>query len=691
MDDQERLLVLLEARVSDFEKKMAAAERRGSQTFGKLRRDSASATAAMEADMARSSGRINQALAGVSSTIGTFAKGFAVGFITTGLATTISQFGELARQVAEVGNEAKRAGVSVEAFQEWKYVAEQNRISVDSLIDGLKELNLRADEFIVTGGGPAAEAFARLGYSAEELRAKLADPSALLLEIIGRLGEMDKAAQIRIADEIFGGSAGERFVELLDQGEAGIRQTIERAHELGVVMDEDLVRKADDLARMFSTVATTVGSNLKSAIISAAASLVDFLRLWRDFDQQTSRSLESQLNNTVRERAGLIEEQKALQSDEGLSDNAKNLGFGTGSAVNQERIADLQGQIDALTKTEDEIIGVLQSRTTIPEPKAPDGTAWTPPATPATPSSGVGGGDGGGGSRGGSGGGWKADELDREIEAIERRTEALAASTSAQAAINPLVHDFGYAAEFAASKQELLSAAQAAGVQVTPELRARIDELAASYAQASAAAGQLQASQAETVRRAEEFGNIRREAMGGFVQDLLDGKDAADALGNALGKVADRFLDMALDSLFSAGGGGTGSMVKTMIQTALGSVYHSGGVVGQGGTSRRVPASIFADAPRYHSGGVAGLRPNEVPAILERGETVIPNGAKAKTAPQETRVTVEVSLTDDLDARIEGTSARVAGQVVKAGLGQYSRKHLPDMARSAMRDPRSVG
>ena len=43
--------------------------------------------------------------------------------------------------LAEVGNEAKRAGVSVQAFQEWKYVAEQSRIAVDSLVDGLKELN----------------------------------------------------------------------------------------------------------------------------------------------------------------------------------------------------------------------------------------------------------------------------------------------------------------------------------------------------------------------------------------------------------------------------------------------------------------------------------------------------------------------------------------------------------------------
>ena len=36
-----------------------------------------------------------------------------------------------------------------------------------------------------------------------------------------------------------------------------------------------------------------------------------------------------------------------------------------------------------------------------------------------------------------------------------------------------------------------------------------------------------------------------------------------------------------------------------------------------------VPAIAFAGAPRMHSGGWAGLKPDEVPAILQRGERVL--------------------------------------------------------------------
>lgn len=56
-------------------------------------------------------------------------------------------------------------------------------------------------------------------------------------------------------------------------------------------------------------------------------------------------------------------------------------------------------------------------------------------------------------------------------------------------------------------------------------------------------------------------------------------------------------------------------------------VSHSGGVVGAGGgTMRMVSPLAFIGAPRYHSGGIAGLAPDEVPAILQRGEVVLPRG-----------------------------------------------------------------
>jgi len=81
-----------------------------------------------------------------------------------------------------------------------------------------------------------------------------------------------------------------------------------------------------------------------------------------------------------------------------------------------------------------------------------------------------------------------------------------------------------------------------------------------------------------------------------------------------------------LSGIFKGNGAGGGFL------GAIGSIFsgffHNGGVVGGAPTfSRSVPALAFAGAPRYHSGGIAGLRPDEVPAILQKGEVVLPRGA----------------------------------------------------------------
>lgn len=269
----ERLIVMLEARISEFEKRMIAAERRGTRTYTGLSRGAKSAARNMEADLVSATSRINAALATTASKVGVFGKSFigglAGGAVVSLLGSVNFQIAGTVRALAEVGDQAKRAGVSVQAFQELRYVAEQNRIPIDALTDGLKEMNLRLDEFIVTGTGPAAESLARLGYSAQELKAKLADPSALLLEMIGRMEGLDKAAQIRVADEVFGGTAGERFVELLSLGQDGIQGQIDRARELGLVIEEEQIAKAAELDAKFAEVGARITSVWQTAVVEA--------------------------------------------------------------------------------------------------------------------------------------------------------------------------------------------------------------------------------------------------------------------------------------------------------------------------------------------------------------------------------------------------------------------------------------
>lgn len=219
--------------------------------------------------------------------------------------------------MANIGSEAKRAGLSNRAFQELSHVANQARIPVDALTDGMKELALRADEFIVTGKGSAAEAFDRLGFKAQDLKRKLADPSALLVEIIERLQQFDRAAQIRIADELFGGTGGERFVELLDLGAAGIRAQIKEAHDLGLVLDDEVIQRADEIDRKFSKITATVGTALKGAVVEVVGAMDDWLDRFNRLEEQTTRNVQAQLLSTYDK----LREAKNLLSDLELDKN----------------------------------------------------------------------------------------------------------------------------------------------------------------------------------------------------------------------------------------------------------------------------------------------------------------------------------------------------------------------------------
>jgi hypothetical protein len=261
------LVVDIEARIDKLEKGLKRANAAQNRASGQMER-----RARQSADKLRDTyGKAGDGILATFKRLGPGLAGGLIGGLTVGALSGLSQsLGRIVNETAQIGDEAKRAGVSVRALQEWKFVGAQNRIGIDQIVDGLKELNLRADEFVVTGQGAGAEAFARLGYSATDLKGKLAGPSKLLLEIIGRMESMDQAARIRISDELFGGSAGERFAELISRGESKLRDTIRAANDTGAVLDSELIEKAAELDRRFAALQTRADVFLKSLVIGIA-------------------------------------------------------------------------------------------------------------------------------------------------------------------------------------------------------------------------------------------------------------------------------------------------------------------------------------------------------------------------------------------------------------------------------------
>ena len=277
----------------------------------------------------------------------------------------------------------------------------------------------------------------------------------------------------------------------------------------------------------------------------------------------------------------------------------------------------------------------------------------------------------------------------QSIEQIEKRTAALLAEFEAQSQLNPLIEDYGFTVEKARIAHELLTAAEEAGVEVTPELKQQIDELAEAYANASVETEILTEKQDEVRQKAEDMASANREFVGGIVSDLRNGVSAADALSNALDRIIDRLSDQLLDELFptnGSGGGGFGSVLGSLfggfggggggfsstaaLTQGTGGLFANGGAFSNGSVIPFANGGVVSSATNFPmSGGRTGLMGEAGPeAIMPL--TRVRGGklgvAAANQQPMNVHVTVGVSADSNGNIRpfVESVSQDQAANVV---------------------------
>lgn len=162
--------------------------------------------------------------------------------------------------------------------------------------------------------------------------------------------------------------------------------------------------------------------------------------------------------------------------------------------------------------------------------------------------------------------------------------------------------------------------------------------------------------------------DLGREALGGFVADLrqglMDGASVWESFGNAatnaLGKISDKLMEMALNQLWAAAfpsGGGGGGGIGGGLFGIIGSIFGGGAAGGLGGGS----GMTFANGGRTPVGVpyMVGERGPEVRIDGQPGQ--IFNRSQWNGMGGGERQRVEIVLMDDmLDARIaEGSNVQI--------------------------------
>jgi hypothetical protein len=149
-------------------------------------------------------------------------------------------------------------------------------------------------------------------------------------------------------------------------------------------------------------------------------------------------------------------------------------------------------------------------------------------------------------------------------------------------------------------------------------------------------------------------------AVGEFVKTgKLDFRDLVTSMIADLAKLAARrFILGPIANALSGALGGAGGLFADIL--------HAGGVVGTAGSQRMVPAMAFAGAPRMHAGGWAGIKPDEVPAILQRGERVLSRREAAGYGQPSAAPSVNVTIMSRDAESFRQSRTQVAADIARA-------------------------
>ena len=577
----EQLVVALEARVRQFERDLQRANRTAQSRFSQIERRGARASRNLQAQFATSAAAINQALGTVGANfgvLGTIGRGgmFAAPIAAAGAFTVALR--RVSAEVAQIGAKADAVGVTTEELQKLRFAAEQASGSAEALDRGLERLTRNIGE-AASGKGEFLRVLQANGVALRDQQGNLRSTGELFRQY-ARLVQnaANPTDQLRLATIAFGNAAGPELVGLLRGGTDAIDNLSQAAVDAGAVLDDELVRRAQEIDDGFNRLTRTIGTRFRGAILTAADAAGDLfgqLKAALDLFKETGsvrpmRSITDQLKSVEMQ---LAENRRIAEEMRTNPDMRGNPVYDANRRRTAEEILRLEMQRRELVELRRQF-----DRPAFPE-REPLAMTVTPTVIPGqgddTP------------ARGGrAGGGRSESELMRQIERIQELTRALEAEQQ-------MLGMSGEQALRARTEFELLEAAKRSGVDVTDELRVKIGELAEAYANASTSLDRMKAMQQEMQQIAQSVGD---QLASGFADAIVNGERLDKVLQRILQSLARMLLQRAFQSLFSG------------IFSAIG--FKDGG-----------PVQAFATGGHVRGPGTATS--DSIPALLSNGEYVI--------------------------------------------------------------------
>ena len=179
------------------------------------------------------------------------------------------------RAADEIGKAAKTAGIGARALQEYRYAAELAGNSQQQLDDAVGRFNRRLGE-ARNGNKAYAETFRQIGVVASDTNEQALDKTFRHLADIG-----DVTVRTSKATKVFGDDA-RRMALLVSEGADALERQRKQAHDLGVVLDGDLVKAAEKANDRLTIMEKQLSVELNTAVLSNIEGFTAWKKLLND-------------------------------------------------------------------------------------------------------------------------------------------------------------------------------------------------------------------------------------------------------------------------------------------------------------------------------------------------------------------------------------------------------------------------
>lgn len=172
-----------------------------------------------------------------------------------------------------LGEQAQQLGVTTKELQEYRYAASQAGVEQDVMDRSLAKLTVTIGKAAAGAKGPAA-AFEALGVSLRNADGSLLTAGEAFPKIAEGLSKIpDPASRAKIEVELFG-KAGQQLDTMLAGGAAEINNLRNAAHQLGIVLSDEQIQKADETADKLAAIKQVLEAKIAGTVADNASSIL---------------------------------------------------------------------------------------------------------------------------------------------------------------------------------------------------------------------------------------------------------------------------------------------------------------------------------------------------------------------------------------------------------------------------------